>query len=286
MKHTALAAGRLLRAVLCFATVSALLLGFLVLSALIPRESVAPKILESAEYLQGQELYGQAVPQVESSRIDRYADSILLGIALQYDSSDPLRSVLVSAYYHEEGQAENVNLLKAVRDNLSANQQYIRYWHGSAGIVRCLSRLLNLPQIYLLHGILLGLLAVTLIIRLLRQRTFVPAAGLAAGLIGVSCWFIPLSLEYTWVFLILMVQMHLICCPSFPTDRERRGLFFLISGMVTNYLDFLTCEGLTLLFPLLFLLERDRRNGLPAVGWKKLLTTALYWAAGMAECFC
>ena len=47
---------------------------------------------------------------------------------------------------------------------------------------------LTLPQIYVWHGILLALLAAGLLVRLLRRKVWVPAAGLTAGLIGAACW--------------------------------------------------------------------------------------------------
>ena len=268
-----------------FIATAVLLTAALVLTALIPREAVEPRFRESAEYLCEGELFGEAFEGISSSRIDRYADSILLGIAWQYDSAKPLRSVLESAYYHRRTQNENENLREAVEKGLPANQQYLRYWHGSAGIVRLLMTFLSLPQIYVWHGILLALLAVGLLVRLLRRKAWVPAAGLTAGLIGAACWLVPLSLEYTWVFLILLVQLHVLLLRSFPKDWFRRGLFFLVSGMVTNYLDFLTCETLTLLAPLLFLLWQDHQEGKEIASWMTLGKTALAWLAGYAGMF-
>ena len=107
-------------------------------------------------------------------------------------------------------------------------------------------------------SILLALLVGSLLFRMIRKRMYAAAAGIAAGLVGVNCWFIPVSLEFTWVFLVLLVQLHLVLNRSFPQDAARRAVFFMISGMVTNFLDFLTCETLTLLVPLLFLLAADR----------------------------
>ena len=268
---------------LVFFLTAALLFGFLLLSTLVPKEAIRPRMQTSAEYLCDGELFGAAVPGVLSSRIDRYADSILLGIAWQYDRENALRSVLLSEYYHLPYQNENVNLRDAVTKDLPANQQYLRYWHGSAGLVRILTSFLTLPQIYLWHGILLGGLFLTLLIRLIRRRERALGLGLLIGAVGITGPLVPLSLEYTWVFLILLAQLHLLISRRFPKTQEALLVFFLVSGMVTNYLDFLTCETLTLLVPLLVLLWIGR--GQENVSWKSLFFRALSWLAGYAGMF-
>lgn len=141
---------------LVFLLTAALLTGFLLLSTLVPKEAIRPRMRESADYLCENKLFAAAVPGVPSTRIDRYADSILLGIAWQFDREDALRSVLEASYYSLETQNENRNLRDAIEQDLPANKQYLRYWHGSAGVVRILMSFLTLRQIYIWHGILLG----------------------------------------------------------------------------------------------------------------------------------
>lgn len=275
----------ILRLLLCFLITAALLLGFLLLSTLVPRETIRPQMQSSAEFLCKGKLFGEVLPGVDSSRIDRYADSILLGIAWQYDSRNALRSVLESSYFHLVYQNENENLRDAVEQDYPPNHQYLRYWHGSAGVVRILMAVLTLPQIYTFHAIVFSLLLLGLIYRLLRRGELIGAAAFLTGMIGISLWFVPLSLEYTWVFLILLIQMHLILLPSFPKDWSCRCLFFLISGMVTNYLDFLTCETVTLLVPLIFLIYLDHRLTRNMAGWRTLTKTVAYWLIGYGGMF-
>lgn len=274
-----------LRLLLCFLLTASVLIGFLLLSAIVPRESIRPQMLTSAEYLYEGKLFGDVIPGVASSRIDRYADSILLGIAWQFDSQNPLRSVMVSSYFHLVYQNENENLRDAVVNGFPANHQYLRYWHGSAGIVRILMIFLTLPQIYIFHAVLLGILLFALVWRLFRRGAFPLIIGMLVGMAAVSLWFVPLSLEYTWVFLILFVQMHLVLFPVFPKDWNQRSVFFLVSGMVTNYLDFLTTETLTLLVPLLFVLFLDHREARGKVPWLMLFKSALCWLMGYGGMF-
>lgn len=238
----------------------AALTGALLLSAMIPRSAIRENVQESAEYLCEGELFGTLVDGVESSKIDRYADSILLAIAYQYDAEHPLTSVMWSSYYYTDYQNENENLLHAVTQEYEPNQQYLRYWHGSNAIVRPLLILFNIQEIYVLNGIVLAVLVTGLLVMLLKNRAYVPAIGVAAGLVSTAVWYVPFSLEYTWTYL----WMLLLSMVGFKLALSGRwkllGFFFMIGGMLTNYVDFLTTETLTLLVPLLLILWVDRRR--------------------------
>ena len=246
-----------LKYVVIFLLVVALLTALLVLCACIPKSAIRENMLESAQYLCEGELFGTVADGVEGSKIDRYADSILLGIAWQYDDTDPLYSVMRSSYYHTNYQNENENLLDAVTEDLAPNQQYLRYWHGSNAIVRLLLLALSIEQIYLFNGITMAVLIVWLLTVLCRRKYYIPACGIGLGLVLTASWYVPMSLEYTWTYLLMLagsvVSVKLACAGKW----QHMGVFFLLSGMLTNYLDFLTTETLTLLVPLLLVLWID-----------------------------
>ena len=271
-----------LRAVAAFVAMAVLLAAALLGSALIPRAAIEPQMRASAEDLCARDQFFDVQEGIASSRIDRYADAILLGIAWQYDADDLVPSVLSSSYYHVDGRDESENLLAAVTQQLPANREYLRYWHGSLALVRPLLVLLPIQGIYALDAAVLAALATSLLVRLWRRDARVPALGLGVALVGVSCWFVPLSLEYTWVFLALLVQLHVVLWRRFPRDTAVRALFFLVSGMITSYLDFLTAELLTLLVPLLLILWLDRREAAAPLPLWGIAALAVAWGAGYA----
>lgn len=251
-----------------FVLTAAVLTGLLVLSARIPRAAIRENVQKSAEYLCEGELFGTLNEGVECSKIDRYADSILLAIAYQYDEDRPLSSVMRSAYYYTEYQNENVNLLVAVTQDREANQQYLRYWHGSNVIVRPLLVFFSLKEIYVLNGIVLTLLIVLLLVMLIRDGAKAPAAGVAAGLLATSVWYVPFSLEYTWTYLLMLLLSMAGWKLARSGNRRFFGFFFLLGGMLTSFVDFLTTETLTLLVPLLLILWADRHEH-QEKPWKK-----------------
>ncbi len=269
--------------IIIFFAAAALMTGLLVLAVFIPKEKIREKSLESAQYLADGEIFGTVMEDVEGSRIDRYADSILLNIAYCYDVSAPLRSVMLSAYYFTPDHNENDNYLFAVKDDLPPNQQYLRYWHGSNIIVRPLLTLLSLKQIYVFNAVLLILLTAGFLILAIKMKMTVPAAGMAICLVLTGCFFVPLSLEYTWtVMLMLIFSMIALCIAS----KKRSGTyitFFMLAGMITNYFDFLTAETLTLTVPLLLIMWAEKRAGAERSEKESLmllLKNALSWGCG------
>ncbi|MCR5673340.1 MAG: hypothetical protein K6F87_06450, partial [Lachnospiraceae bacterium] len=236
--------------ILAFVLTIAIMVALLVISAVIPKDAIKPNMQKSAEYLAQRELYPLMVDGVDGSRIDVYADSILLNIIYSYDSSDPLTSVAKSAYFFKEDQDENLNLLEAVTKDTQPNQQYLRYWHGSSVIIRPLLTVLSLPQIYAFNAVVMIILYVWFAVHAHRSGNTLLAVGMVIALIMTRIWFVPLCLEYTWIFLILPVASYFALRLS-GRKSDKLPLLFMIVGMVTNYLDFLTCETLTLLIPLM-----------------------------------
>ncbi len=199
-------ANAVLKYITVFICTVVLLTALLSLSALIPKKFINNNIKISSEYLCEGKLFGEVVSGIEGSKVDRYADSILLGIAYQYDSGHPLSSIMESSYYHDSFKNENDNLYIAVTQGKEANQQYMRYWHGSIAIVRPLLTVMNIRQIYIFNFIVMMLLLIVLTVLLVRNRAYIAAIGIVAGFVGTSSWFVTFSLEYTWMYLLMLVM--------------------------------------------------------------------------------
>lgn len=256
-----------------------LLTVLLFVSALIPRKMIYSGMLSSAEFLRDGEMFGEVWDGVPASEYDRYADSILLNIAWNYDSEHPVRSVTESSYYHSDTQDENLALYDAVTKDLDDNCEYIRYWHGSIVLVRPLLIFLPIQGIYIFFGAVLLILALTLIWRLIRMKETAAVAGLSLGLILTYSWFVPFCLEYIWTFLIMLTVSHLILHKDM--DDRRFITIFMISGIVTAYMDFLTTETLTLTVPLILAVKIRAREDDRLFA----LRSAIAWGAGYVGMF-
>ena len=255
----------------------------LVAVACIPRSAIQKNMEKSAHYLCDGELFGKVIDDVDSSKIDRYADSILLAIAYQYDSEKPLESVMRSAYYSNPIENENQNLLDAVTKGKEANLQYLRYWHGSLALVRPLLVLFDISHIYVINAVLCAILVVVLLVMLLKSKLSRAAVAIAVGLMGSSVWFVPFSLEYTWTYLLMLAASIVAVLLARRRKWNLLGIFFMVVGMVTSYLDFLTTETLTLTVPLLLVLwllySVDDREAKGRAG-KISVQSILFWGFG------
>ena len=264
--------------ILQFVLTIAVFTGLLCLSSLVPRDTISRNMESSAQLLCERKVFYDKLENVAASRIDRYADSILLNIAWCFDNKTPLTSVIRSAYYSVPIRDENENFLEAVTENKEGNLQYMRYWHGSAGLVRIFSVLGNVRALYILNGIVIFLLIAVLLFLMVRHRMNALAVAICIGTVMVSIWFVPFSLEYTWtVMLAYLFSIAIFITIIRKPERPLYGLF-LFSGMLTCYMDFLTTETLTLTLPLLIVLYTEHRE--KRDNYKRAAGYAAVWAIG------
>ena len=235
-------------------------LGLLVASAYIPRTYIQENMEESADYLLEKEVFFYANSSDVSAKIDRYADSILLGIAYSYDSDAPISSVMRSSYYHTDTENENVNLKLAVSNELLPNTNYTRYWHGSIAIFRPLLTIFNIEQIYILNAVILFVLFIALLVLTYKKLGIGALICLLISGIMTSLWYVPLSLEYIWTILLMCIA-GIISLFIYKCNNCGLFMFFLTIGSFTAYFDFLTTETLTLLLPLVIVtIARHKDN--------------------------
>ncbi len=250
----------LFRLFIAFVGTAALCMILLIASALIPQSAIKNNMETSAEYLNSKPVFFYMGDTIAGGKIDRYADSILLNIANAYDAEHPIESTMWSSYYFTPYQNENANLYDAVTQNLEPNKQYLRYWHGSNVFVRLLLLLFSIDKIYIFHAVVLGVEILWLMFELIRRKGYIPAIGLVLSLFSVGIWYVPFSLEYTWMFMLMFPASAIALYLSDHHKQEWYGIFFIIIGVLTNFLDFLTTETLPCFVPLLLILWQDGRE--------------------------
>lgn len=265
--------------------ITAVQLGLLISVALIPRHAIQTNVNKSADYLLERSVFFYLNSDDISSRIDRYADSIILNIAYNYDSEHPLASVMSSSYYFTETANENENLKVSVTEQPDPTTDYARYWHGSNVIIRPLLTFLDIQHMYILNAILLILLLVITFLLINKYFNIGTALCFAVGVVMISPWYVPFSLEYTWAILFMLVASILILKIKEKSSFALTA-FFLIVGSFTAYFDFLTTETLTLTIPLTLLLcYKHSVAEIPDLksGIKFSFSMACFWLIGYAS---
>lgn len=256
-----------------------IMLSLLIGAAKVPRSSIQVKMQESSEYLLSQSSLYNIMPSVRGSSIDHYADAVLLSIAYYLEPDDSFRSVMWANYYGIESQDMLHYFSETVTKDVPPNMEYLRYWHGSVVFVRLMHLFLNLKQIYIFHAVLIAALTILLISVLWRGKYKEEAIISGIALSSISIWFVPFCLEYTWVFLVMLVA-SVIAVNRAIQNKGNWGIFFLITGMITVYLDFLTAETLTLLIPLLLILRIQKDNIKKHYLWWLSVQSCVSWIVG------
>ena len=274
-----------LRYLAVFIATAAVLTALFVLVTFIPRETIQANMEASAHYLQEKgAAFPFTVPGFNCSRADYYADAVLLNAAYYLDPDHPAESISWARYYSEDAFDWNSMVTDyfpdAVEKQPEPNQQYLRYWHGSLVIVRPLLIWFSISGIYKLLGAVLWILLGSIVILLFRKGFGKEAVAFMLAMIAVSVWFVPVCLEYIWMFLVMEVTALIVIRLSLKQQYQRMPVIFLCVGMAAAFFDFFTTETITLLIPLMFMfmILHRQREGSP--DWLAAVKCAVLWGIG------
>ena len=240
----------LIKDIIIFVFIVIVLLMLLVATAKIPKESIEKNIEESTDYLSRNTEINYIKRKYPFMWLHIYADEMLLNIIYNVGSNMPLRSVLEAKYY-DSGLASLKEQIK--NKELVANTEYIRYWHGSMIFIRPMLVFFNIHQIYLINAIIMLILLIILLGILFKKKQKILSIIFIIAFIMTGSMFVPFCLEYTWVYMIMLITSIIGVLMEKKGDKYLRILFF-ITGILTCFFDFLSAELVTLLVPLTLIL--------------------------------
>jgi len=271
----------ILKYILIYIITVSILFAALILTTKIPKELIIDNLKESAEYYKEKSGIQRKSLSREYESLHYYADSMLLNIMYFADSENSAESAMEAKYYQKRSYDSNGDFVDAIERGKEANEQYIRYWHGSLSILRPLMLVLNIEQIYTLTNITFWILFIALIVLLLKKYktlaiVFIITSAMCTLHITPNC------LEYIWTVLIMFI-VSIISLLVEKKGNKNLYVMYFISGIITCYLDFLSTETLTVLVPvLLVILVRYKENIIQ--NWKDvfkfLVTSGVLWFAG------
>lgn len=232
----------------------------LVIIAKIPRKYVEENLKEATTYFHENNM---EVTRTKRKRqytyLHPYADEIILNIIYCLDTEKPLESVLEAKYYTKfQNDGSNEKYLELIENNLQANTEYLRYWHGSILIIKPLLMIFKLEQIYILNAITISILTSILIILLIKKKYYSIAISIILGLIMVAIWYVPFCFEYVWTFIIMLIISIIsvkIESKEIKNKDEKLYVLYFITGILTCFFDFFTTEIITILVPVAIVLS-------------------------------
>ena len=247
--------------------VAATIIGMIVLGALLlfcayllPTGRMKSHIAESDGTFNYEGIYPMIIQGFKCTQLDNYTNGLRYTTAIYPGSGDTLRDMLENPRI----EYDDVDMVQGMNDYANdvqgrASHQYEisygRYWHGYLIVLKTLLLFLNVSEIRMLNLILQGTLF-CILLYLVRKRIGavyqIPLLLMEAVLNPIV---LPLSLQFSWVYYIgiLSAIVFLIREKWHPKSIL---LLFLITGMVTSYVDLLTYPLITLGLPMMIFLLR------------------------------
>lgn len=261
---------------------------FLIGTAMISNSRIQENMIKSAYSYGQREAFAFCDGDKFNGIADNYADVIWLNVAWNMGKDVPVKASLDTKYFDGEDAGVNAGFYMAVTDdNVDANTDYTRYWHGTAGLIRLLHLFTDVEGIKLLGLAVSILLSAGIVIFLIKEKKLSVAVIFLLSLCGVEIWKIGLSMEYqpTVILSLLMSIFFLI--------TEKKGNHWMtglsvIGGVLTAFFDFLTTETMVLLLPLVLVVivrSMDGRleNRLQSLRW--LISCATAWGMSYVGTF-
>lgn len=149
---------------------------------------------------------------------------------------------------------------KSVLYNAMDCNGYPRYWHGYLAFLKPLMVVLSYSQIRYLYMMLYMMLFAAVVMNLAKTVNAAAAYTWTISLVMAYFVILPFSLQYSSVFLLMFIAMLGLNKIYHGFDWKQMGIFFLIIGMLTSYLDFLTAPLITLGMPLVYLILLQQKQ--------------------------
>lgn len=195
--------------------------------------------------------------------LDNSSDKIMLTIAMDTSGGNPL-----------------VRAMESFSDYAGS---YSYYWHGYVAILRPLLFFFDFSELRILNSACQILIILLLGWLIGREKGKRYVLALATSYILMNPRTVSMGLQYSWIFYIAYGgSLVLLSKRGFFEQKQRIFCFFMIEGMLTSYLDLLTCPLLTWGIPLLWWIMMQRQEKGAAEWIKTVILSGCVWIAGYA----
>lgn len=256
----------ILAIVLVFSGVVGILL--LTLANLLPSERIKAHIGDGAYVILQESAEYEYADGYVSAILDNYTDTVILA-KTAWPSEHPLQDAINVPSYSWPGQsAGDMEIFGYLNGNSleeASIDTYPRYWHGYMAILRPFFTVFSYADLRIMNQMLQLTLMMGVLYAMIRREMsrYLPAFG--AMILFWNPATMGVSLQYSPCYYVSMIVSLVIMVRRDALWRKQWGyLLFLMSGILTAYLDFLTYPLVTLGVPLVFwiLLEMvDMRSG-------------------------
>jgi len=176
------------------------------------------------------------------------------------------------------------SLIGYLEGNRATEVSYARYWHGYLVILKPLLMFLNFQEIKILNMMLLGAACLAVVAEMYRRKRHPYAWAFAASVFFMVPLSAALSLSQAiCAYIALGAVLFVLKKEEWILQDIHELYYFLVIGMATSYLDFLTYPVVTLGFPLVMILmakQESGKNDYRKKIFQKTVTDCLCWGTG------
>ena len=218
----------------------------LVVTSFIPRNLIYNNTTKSFEffekYYKNNTIKGKSYMKIEGC-----GDVRNISMAYNMNPHKPIDSAIRMSYQIE---IDNMKNLKDIFINNTGERiDYSRYWQGQAMYSKIMLLLMPVGySMYLLQLLSLIILFILITTKLWKKDKILAISFIIMNL-SINAFFTAFSVQYFFATL-LMYIFTLLILKAYEKNSKNICLLFALSGSLTCFFDFLTCETLTLTIPL------------------------------------
>ena len=258
---------------------------FLVLSCLLPYESVQKNIEKSLPELIEEGGYPKTILKGDKYRQDNFTDALILNVITSSDSKRPVRSAMMNYFSFQSPEKECIIAFldyKVKNIDLPPNSPYSRYWFGSAAVCRILLLAMNYQQIKWFLYILSSLLLLLFAVKIVNRTGWIKSLPIFLALLFANFFVTQFAVQFFPVMAISLIG-GIWMCGNGLKPRGKITMFFFVIGMFTAYFDLLTTPLLTLGLPLIvYMVLNGEEKKSTYEFYKSIFILCLFWFIGYA----
>lgn len=245
-------------------------------------ERRALHVRESGDLLAEQGDYWQLIPGKTQTMLDNFTDCIML-LTSAYSGEESVLDKAVNNYRIYERDASKQQSCQSyglLPEEKQVKLTYARYWHGYLVVLRPLLFFLNLGEIQQLNSLVIFVSMALICILLVRRKKAVYIIPYLLAYTYLTPMTISVSLQNSTVFHTMSLAL-LVLLAWYEKNwfHSHLWIYFMLVGMMTSYVDFLTYPVVSLAFPLIFyfILEQEKE---PLENLLHLIFYSAMWAFG------
>lgn len=273
---------RLVAVLLC-----GIIVGFCLMLAVysLPVAPMAKNVKASVPAMNGEwaaeTMHEQMLPGYQTTQLDNTTDSAMLLLAV-YEGNEPLLERATECYRYV-GDETTYQLFLRYGETGSegmAKAPVARYWHGYLLFLKPLLLFLSYIDIRMVLTLVEGAMLVALIAGLCKRKLWQLIPCFALSLVFITPVAAGFSMQFSTTFCTLLVAMLLLLyLPAKAFEGHGLAMFFLLVGMFTSFVDYLTYPVASFGMPMvmcLFLFPARTAGE----EWKRLIVCGLCWVMG------